>query len=128
MIKLGGERFEAPEILFQPHLADVEAMGISELLFDTIQKSDIDMRSDFFKHIVLSGGTTMYPGFASRLEREITQLYLERVLRGDVQRLAVNLESKKKLDFSLFFIFRNSNSELRVRQDKSIWSTLAALF
>lgn len=91
MIKLGGERFEAPEILFQPHLADVESMGISELLFDTIQKADIDMRSDFFKHIVLSGGTTMYPGFASRLEREITQLYLERVLKGDAQRLAVNL-------------------------------------
>lgn len=94
MIKLGGERFEAPEILFQPHLADVEAMGISELLFDTIQKSDIDMRSDFFKHIVLSGGTTMYPGFASRLEREITQLYLERVLKGDAQRLAVKIKKK----------------------------------
>lgn len=64
-------------------------MGIAELLFDTIQKADIDIRPDFYKHIVLSGGTTMYPGFASRLEREITQLYLERVLKGDTQRLAV---------------------------------------
>ena len=50
----------------------------------------MDIRPDFYKHIVLSGGTTMYPGFASRLEREITQLYLERVLKGDTQRLAVN--------------------------------------
>ncbi|RNA13842.1 actin-related 2 isoform X3, partial [Brachionus plicatilis] len=106
VIKLGGERFEAPEILFQPHLADVEAMGISELLFDTIQKSDIDMRSDFFKHIVLSGGTTMYPGFASRLEREITQLYLERVLRGDVQRLAkfkLRIESSSRQKHMVYF-------------------------
>ncbi|RNA19193.1 actin-related 2 isoform X2 [Brachionus plicatilis] len=106
VIKLGGERFEAPEILFQPHLADVEAMGISELLFDTIQKSDIDMRSDFFKHIVLSGGTTMYPGFASRLEREITQLYLERVLKGDVQRLAkfkLRIESSSRQKHMVYF-------------------------
>jgi actin-related protein 2 len=51
----------------------------------------MDIRPEFYKHIVLSGGTTMYPGFASRLEREITQLYLERVLKGDIQRLSVSL-------------------------------------
>ena len=90
VIKLGGERFEAPEILFQPHLANCEGVCIAELLFNTIQQADMDIRAEFYKHIVLSGGTTMYPGFASRLEREITQLYLERVLKGDTQRLAVN--------------------------------------
>ena len=31
--------------------------------------------------LVLSGGSTMYPGLPSRLEREIKQLYLERVLK-----------------------------------------------
>ena len=46
-------------------------------------------RADFYKHIVLSGGTTMYPGLPSRLEREIKQLYLERVLKGDVEKLSV---------------------------------------
>ena len=90
VIKLGGERFEAPEILFQPHLANCEGVGIAELLFNTIQQADMDIRSEFYKHIVLSGGTTMYPGFSSRLEREITQLYLERVLKGDTQRLSVS--------------------------------------
>lgn len=91
MIKLGGERFEAPEILFQPHLTNCESVGIAELLFNTIQQADIDIRPEFYKHIVLSGGTTMYPGFGSRLERELTQLILERVLKGDVQRLSVRL-------------------------------------
>ena len=71
-------------------MANCEGVGIAELLFNTIQQADMDIRADFYKHIVLSGGTTMYPGFASRLEREITQLYLERVLKGDTQRLAVN--------------------------------------
>ena len=31
----------------------------------------------------------MYPGLPSRLEREIKQLYLERVVKGDVEKLQV---------------------------------------
>lgn len=46
-------------------------------------------RAEFYKHIVLSGGSTMYPGLPSRLERELKQLYLERVLKGDVDKLSV---------------------------------------
>lgn len=45
------------------------------------------MRSELYKHIVLSGGSTMYPGLPSRLEREIKQLYLERVLKNDIDKL-----------------------------------------
>uniref|UniRef100_A0A670KCZ1 Actin-related protein 2 n=1 Tax=Podarcis muralis TaxID=64176 RepID=A0A670KCZ1_PODMU len=88
VIKVGGERFEAPEALFQPHLINVEGVGVAELLFNTIQAADIDTRAEFYKHIVLSGGSTMYPGLPSRLEREIKQLYLERVLKGDVEKLS----------------------------------------
>lgn len=87
VIKVGGERFSAPEALFQPHLINVEAPGIAELVFNTIQSADIDMRSELYKHIVLSGGSTMYPGLPSRLEREIKQLYLQRVLKNDTSKL-----------------------------------------
>ena len=90
VVKLSGERFEAPEALFQPHLINIEGVGVAELLFNTIQAADIDTRSDFYKHIVLSGGSTMYPGLPSRLEREIKQLYLERVLKGDTSKLSVS--------------------------------------
>ncbi|XP_065202797.1 actin-related protein 2 [Planococcus citri] len=88
VIKVGGERFEAPEVLFQPHLINVEGQGIAELVFNTIQQADIDMRSELYKHIILSGGSTMYPGLPSRLEREIKQLYLERVLKNDTSKLS----------------------------------------
>ncbi|TNN17931.1 Actin-related protein isoform 1 [Schistosoma japonicum] len=88
VIKVGGELFGAPEALFQPHLIDREGVGISELLFNTIQAADIDTRPAFYKHIVLSGGSTMYPGLPSRLEREIKQLYLQNVLKGDTERFA----------------------------------------
>ena len=95
VVKLSGERFEAPEALFQPHLINIEGVGVAELLFNTIQAADIDTRSDFYKHIVLSGGSTMYPGLPSRLEREIKQLYLERVLKGDTSKLSVSTCRKK---------------------------------
>ncbi|KAG7303664.1 Arp2/3 complex subunit-actin nucleation center [Plutella xylostella] len=81
------EEFEAAEALFQPHLINVEGQGIAELVFNTIQSADIDMRHELYKHIVLSGGSTMYPGLPSRLEREIKQLYLERVLQNDTHKL-----------------------------------------
>lgn len=87
-VSISGERFEAPEALFQPHLINVEGVGVAELLFNTIQAADIDTRAEFYKHIVLSGGSTMYPGLPSRLEREIKQLYLERVLKGDTTKLS----------------------------------------
>lgn len=91
VIKVGGERFEAPEALFQPHLINVEGQGIAELVFNTIQAADIDVRPELYKHIVLSGGSTMYPGLPSRLEREIKQLYLERVLKNDTKKLSVRI-------------------------------------
>ena len=53
-----------------------------------MQSADIDTRPDFYKHIVLSGGSTMYPGLPSRLEREVKQLYLERVLKGNTASLS----------------------------------------
>ena len=79
---------------------------MAELVFSAIQAADIDIRPELYKHIgesiditdvasfnlvspsVLSGGSTMYPGLPSRLEREIKQLYLERVLKGDTERLS----------------------------------------
>jgi actin len=37
-------------------------------------KCDTDVRKDLFGHIVLAGGTTMYPGIAKRLGRELNTL------------------------------------------------------
>jgi actin-related protein 2 len=82
-IRIGAERFEAPECLFNPALVDQESVGMGELVFDCINKADIDTRTEFYNHIVLSGGSTMYPGLPSRLEKEIKRLYFERVAKGN---------------------------------------------
>ena len=87
VIKIGSERFEAPECLFQPSLVDIEQPGVGEALFNTIQSCDVDIRSTLYKSIVLSGGSSMYPGLPSRLEKELKQLWFTRVLKNDPTRL-----------------------------------------
>jgi len=88
VIKVGRERFQAAEALFQPGLVDVEGGGMADQLFDCINKADMDTRKAFYEHIVLSGGSSMYPGLPSRLEKDIKSLYLAKVLKGDKSKLA----------------------------------------
>lgn len=88
VIKVGRERFEAPEALFNPSLIDVEGAGLGDMVFDMIQKADVDLRTEFYKNIVLSGGSSMYPGLPSRLEKDIKARYLKDVLKGDKTRLS----------------------------------------
>ncbi|KAF8408453.1 hypothetical protein HHK36_007606 [Tetracentron sinense] len=114
VIKVGTERFQAPEALFTPlqkllvylysrillswvqELIDVEGDGMADMVFRCIQEMDIDNRmmvaiissrsiciQKLYQHIVLSGGSTMYPGLPSRLEKEILDRYLEVVLKGN---------------------------------------------
>ncbi|CAB4057927.1 Actin-3, muscle-specific,POTE ankyrin domain family member J,Actin-42A,Actin-93,Actin, cytoskeletal 1,Putative actin-5,Actin-2,Actin, muscle-type A1,Actin-79,Actin, alpha cardiac,Actin-related protein 1,Actin-7,Putative actin-26,Actin-71,Actin-10,Actin, larval muscle-type,Actin-66,Actin, cytoplasmic,Actin-1,Actin [Mesostigma viride],Actin, cytoplasmic type 8,Actin, indirect flight muscle,Actin,Actin-42,Actin-2, muscle-specific,Actin-related protein T3,Actin-46,Actin, clone 205,Actin, cytoskeletal 2,Tyrosin len=56
VITIGNERFRAPEALFQPSFLGMESCG------------------DLYANTVMSGGTTMYPGIADRMQKEITAL------------------------------------------------------
>jgi len=87
VITIGAERFEAPEALFNPNLVNCEQKGLGEMLFEVINKSEMDIRPELYKHIVLSGGSTMYPGLPSRLEKEMKALYLQKVAKGDRNQL-----------------------------------------
>merc|ERR1739848_671592 len=52
----------------------MEACGIHETTFNSIMKCDVDIRKDLYANTVMSGGTTMYPGIADRMQKEITAL------------------------------------------------------
>lgn len=73
-IKLGAERFRAPEILFEPELIGLEYQGVHQMVVDAISRTDLDLRKDLYANIVLSGGTTLCKGFGDRLLREIQRL------------------------------------------------------
>jgi actin-related protein 2 len=87
VIRVGAERFEAPEVLFNPTFLGMDCKGIADQLFTTIQAADIDTRVEFYQHIVLSGGSSMYPGLPSRLEKELKSMLMEKVFKGDEARL-----------------------------------------
>ncbi|KAF9355669.1 Actin-2 [Mortierella sp. AD094] len=77
MIKLGTERFRAPEILFNPELIGQEYPGIHQVVVDSISRSDMDLRKSLYTNIVLSGGSTLCKGFGDRLLQEVKKLALK---------------------------------------------------
>ena len=62
IVSMGNERFRCPEALFQPSFLGEELAGIHEATYNSIMSCDVDIRRDLYSNIVLSGGTTMYPG------------------------------------------------------------------
>ena len=78
-ITVGMQKFQCPELLFQPSLSGVEGPGIHNLTYESIQKCDMDIRRDLYQNIVMSGGTTMYPGLSERLQKEMVALAPESV-------------------------------------------------
>jgi len=63
LITVGNERFRCPEALFQP-----------ECTYNSIMKCDVDIPKDLYGNVVLSGGTTIFPGIADRMQNELVSL------------------------------------------------------
>jgi len=72
VITISNERFRCPEVLFNPSMVGKEDEGVHVLTYNSIMKCDIDIRKDLYGNIVLSGGSTMFPGIADRMNKEIT--------------------------------------------------------
>jgi len=71
VISVSNERFRCPEVLFQPSMIGKEDEGVHVLTYNSIMKCDIDIRKDLYGNVVLSGGSTMFPGIADRMNKEI---------------------------------------------------------
>ena len=74
VITIGNERFRCPEVLFQPSFVGMESSGIHDTTYASIMKCDVDIRKDLYANTVLSGGTSMFPGIADRMQKEIQHL------------------------------------------------------
>lgn len=73
-IHLTNEAFLSPEILFTPLLVDVEKPGVAEMIHNCIMESAVDCRMKMFKCIIMSGGSTMFTGYRTRIEKELRQI------------------------------------------------------
>ncbi|GAV07359.1 hypothetical protein RvY_17198 [Ramazzottius varieornatus] len=92
LITIGDERFRCPEALFRPSLVgtrfqlDLDATEFFSWFFsagknltapircDSVIKCGTDIQKELYANTVLSGGPTIFPGFADQLQKEITAL------------------------------------------------------
>merc|ERR1719300_2306697 len=73
-IRILKPKWQAGEILFDPSRIGLEYGGVQDLIDTSIKKSDIDLRRELYKSIVLSGGSTMFQGFGDRLLLELRRI------------------------------------------------------
>mmetsp|Transcript_97813 Transcript_97813/g.273832 ORF Transcript_97813/g.273832 Transcript_97813/m.273832 type:complete len:411 (+) Transcript_97813:138-1370(+) len=72
-VTLTDERWQTPEALFDPSLVGFETgtLGVAGMVWNSISRCDIDVRRKLLNTVVLSGGSTMFPGFTERLSDEL---------------------------------------------------------
>eukprot|EP00831_Metopus_contortus_P009436 TRINITY_DN1363_c0_g2_i7.p1 TRINITY_DN1363_c0_g2~~TRINITY_DN1363_c0_g2_i7.p1 ORF type:complete len:433 (+),score=72.33 TRINITY_DN1363_c0_g2_i7:172-1470(+) len=79
-VDIGYERFLGPEMFFHPEFISKEwSKPIDEVIDNAIQSSPIDCRRRLYGNIVLSGGSTLVPGFEARLQKGIQARVQERL-------------------------------------------------
>ncbi|KAL8160160.1 hypothetical protein V2J09_001697 [Rumex salicifolius] len=74
---LSKERFKTGEILLRPKLAGIRAMGLDHavaLCMDHCLDAEVKGDDNWYKTVVLAGGTACLPGLAERLEKELHSL------------------------------------------------------
>ena len=69
--KIGMERYVIPEILFSPHIIEMEQKGISELFFESLSIINPELIPLLTKDIIITGQTAKFPGFVERLKKDI---------------------------------------------------------
>jgi len=72
LVVKGFVRITAPELLFQPALQGKSCESMHGIAYKSINESDMDVRKELAKNMILSGGTTMFEGLETRLKNEVT--------------------------------------------------------
>nr|VZI42933.1 unnamed protein product [Spirometra erinaceieuropaei] len=73
-ITVGNERFRCPEALLKPAHIGMEGPGICEIAFTALRATDRSIHTELYQNIVLSGGSTMFPGLPERMVKEIRSI------------------------------------------------------
>ncbi|KAM9995487.1 hypothetical protein ACTFIY_001672 [Dictyostelium cf. discoideum] len=68
--------FGCPEALFHPYVLgnDSNLNGIHKAIYNSIMNCHDDIHNELYDNVVLSGGSTMFPGIADRLANELAEL------------------------------------------------------
>ncbi|OAY63543.1 Actin-related protein 4 [Ananas comosus] len=83
-IEIGADRFKVPDVLFNPSLsqtipgmesiADSTSLrGLPQMVIESINKCDVDIRRELFSSILLAGGTSSMQQLKERLEKDLME-------------------------------------------------------
>ncbi|XP_020209983.1 actin-related protein 6 [Cajanus cajan] len=71
---LTNERFLVPEMLFRPADLGMNQAGIAECIVRAVNACHPHLHPVLYESIILTGGNTLFPQFAERLEKELRPL------------------------------------------------------
>ncbi len=95
VITVAQECFRCPEPLFQPQYLNIDSVGIHEICNNSMKKCDEDIHKDLYGNIVLSGGNTLFPGFAERMQKEMESLQIQSKLPPRIRVIASDSSERK---------------------------------
>ncbi|XP_068669665.1 actin-related protein 4-like isoform X2 [Aristolochia californica] len=84
-IEIGADRFKIPDILFNPSLvqtipgienaidSSLPLRGLPQMVIESINKCDADIRRELFSSILLAGGTASMQQLKERLEKDLIE-------------------------------------------------------
>ena len=74
VLTVANERIAVPEVLFAPNSIGIDQAGVAETIVQSVEGCLPDMQHALYGNIVLTGGSTAFPGFAERLKRELRSM------------------------------------------------------
>ena len=74
VIKLGEERISPPEILYNPELNGMEFPSFQNMILNSINKADMELRRKLYEAILLSGGNTAIKGTSNKVYSKLKKL------------------------------------------------------
>ena len=74
VLRITNERISIPEILFNPSDVGIHQMGIPEAIVHCISSTPRPMHRYMYSNIVLTGGSTRFPGFRERVITDVRKL------------------------------------------------------
>lgn len=81
-VNLGDFRFTSPEIFFvlpesekaRQELDIANFKGFHQLVLDSINQCDIDLRKELLSNVILTGGNTLIPGFVDLMQKKLNEI------------------------------------------------------
>ena len=84
----------------------------------------MDLRKGLYNSIILSGATTMFPGYATRLENEIKNLYTAnnlKVAKDKTIKIPINIIDSPRRKYSVFIGATVLSKVYNVPENESYW-------